>query len=285
MIFVSLAVTSFASYAQQDIPSYPGYELVWNDEFNVDGRPADHWDYEHGFVRNEELQWYQPDNATVADGCLIITGRLDSIPNPAYEPGSQNWKLNRPVAKYSSSCLTTSKSFNFKYGRMEVRARIPVNSGAWPAIWTLGTKYRWPSNGEVDVLEYYRRGEPIILANACWKGPGNEVTWDESTTPYTHFTAMDPFWASKFHVWRMDWDKDYIRLYLDGELMNEIPLAAAANGGGENRDVNPFSNDDPDFGQYILLNLALGRNGGVPDDASFPLRYEVDYVRVYRPVE
>ncbi|MCM1066176.1 MAG: glycoside hydrolase family 16 protein [Muribaculaceae bacterium] len=279
----AICVAAFALAASAaDVPTYPGYELIWADEFDVDGRPAPHWNYEQGFVRNNELQWYQPDNASVADGCLIITGRLDSIPNPNYEEGSADWRRNRKEARYSSSCLTTSDSFQFKFGRMEVRARIPVNSGAWPAIWTLGTKYRWPRNGEVDVLEYYRRSEPIILANACWQGPGNEVTWDEGTVPYTHFTDKDPFWASKFHVWRMDWDKDYIRLYLDDELMNEIPLAPAAAGGGNNRELNPFSNDDPDFGHYILLNLALGGNGGEPDDASFPLRYEVDYVRVYK---
>lgn len=267
------------------VTQYPGYELVWNDEFDIPGTPASHWNYEHGFVRNQELQWYQSENAIVEDGCLVITGKVEDVDNPQYDPESDDWRRNREKARYTSSCLTTSDSFAFKYGRLEVRAKIPVASGSWPAIWTLGNKYQWPRNGEVDVMEFYRRDEPIILANACWQGEGWDVEWDESTTPLTHFKEPDPDWAEKFHTWRMDWSPDSINIYLDGELLNDIPLAPAANGGGENRDVNPFSNDDPDFGHYILLNLALGGNGGTPDEAAFPLRYEVDYVRVYKKID
>lgn len=259
----------------------PEYRLVWSDEFDVDGRPGAHWNYERGFVRNHELQWYQPDNAEVRDGCLVITGRLDNIPNAGYDAQSDDWRRQRKEARYSSACLTTADSFNFRYGRMEVRARIPLVKGAWPAIWTLGNKYAWPANGEIDLMEFYRRDEPIILANACWKGEGNEVMWDESTTPLAHFLEKDPLWGEKFHVWRMDWSPESIKLYLDDELLNDIPLAQSANGGGENRELNPFSNDVYGFGHYILLNLAIGGHGGEPDDGEFPLRYEVDYVRVY----
>lgn len=285
--FIAVGLCSCSSRGNNEnsddaITQYPGYTLVWNDEFDIPGRPADHWSYEHGFVRNEELQWYQPDNASVEDGCLVITGKVEDVPNPNYAEGSDDWRLNREKARYTSSCVTTQDSFEFRYGRMEVRARIPVASGSWPAIWTLGNKWDWPRNGEVDVMEFYRRAEPIILANACWQGEGWNVDWDESTTPLTHFTDRDPQWADKFHVWRMDWSPDSINLYLDNELLNGIPLAQAATGGGENRDVNPFSNDEPGFGHYILLNLAIGGNGGEPDEAAFPLRYEVDYVRVYR---
>lgn len=282
-----LGMTWMTAEAQPAVPE--GYKLVWHDEFDTDGRPASHWNYERGFVRNHELQWYQPDNAEVRDGCLIITGRIDSIPNPDYDPGSDDWRKQRQAARYSSSCLTTSDSFCFRYGRLEVRARIPVNEGAWPAIWTLGNRWEWPANGELDLMEFYRRrenGEPIILANACWQNPHStkrwDDVWDDSKTPYTHFTDKDPLWASKFHIWHMDWDPEYIRMYLDGELLNEIPLSQAENGGGSNHDVNPFSNDIEGFGAYILLNLAIGSTGGTPDDASFPLRYEIDYVRVYQ---
>lgn len=263
---------------------YEGYTLVWNDEFDEPGRPASHWTYERGFVRNYELQWYQPDNAVVENGCLVITGRREQIPNPAYDSLSTDWRKQRPQADFTSSCLTTEKSFTFRYGRMEVRARIPVSSGAWPAIWTLGNRWEWPANGEIDLMEFYRREEPLILANACWSDPRTErVEWDESTTPYARFTELDPQWASKFHLWRMDWDADRIQLSLDGEVLNDIDLRQADQGGGSNHDVNPFSNDALGFGHYILLNLALGGNGGEPDLSHFPLRYEIDYVRVYQP--
>lgn len=282
---------------------YAGYELVWADEFDEPGRPAAHWSYEQGFVRNRELQWYQPDNATVENGCLVITGRRETVVNPLYDPESRDWRRERPQAEFTSSCVTTRESFAFRYGRLEVRARIPVARGAWPAIWTLGNRWGWPANGEVDVMEFYRRAQaappggekreaaeagpeiPIILANACWMGPDGRDAWDEGTVPFAHFLELNPRWASKFHLWRMDWDADFIRIWLDGELMNEIDLGQADCGGGANRDVNPFSNDVEDFGHYILLNLALGGHGGEPDIEAFPLRYEVDFVRVYRAAE
>lgn len=259
------------------------WKLVWNDEFDVPGIPAPHWSYERGFVRNHELQWYQPDNACVENGCLVITGRIEDVKNPQFDASSRDWRKNRPNAHYTSSCLTTRDSFNFMYGRLEVRARIPVVRGSWPAIWTLGNRWRWPANGELDLMEYYRRDQPIILANACWLGQNDRDAWDESTTPFAEFVGADSEWASKFHIWRMDWTPDTIKMYLDDRLLNEIPLYQADKGGGTNHDVNPFSNDVDGFGHYILLNLAIGGNGGEPDDSAFPLRYEIDYVRVYQP--
>lgn len=261
-----------------------GYKLVWNDEFNVDGRPLDAWTYEEGFVRNKELQWYQPDNASVSQGCLCIEGRRETVPNPAYDASSNDWRKNRPEARYTSSCLLTRESFNFRYGRLEVRAKIPAITGAWPAIWTLGNMWDWPLNGEIDVMEYYlKNGEPAILANACW-GSAHAWTgvWDEGVIPFTHFTKRDARWAEKFHVWRMDWDEKFIRIFLDDELMNEVDLSLTRNQGWQENYENPFSNSVEGFGHYILLNLALGGNGGTPDESRMPFVYQVDYVRVFQ---
>lgn len=260
---------------------YEGYSLVWNDEFDTDGSPSDAWSYQNGFVRNEELQWYQPQNATVQAGCLVIEGRKERVANPNYQAGSSNWRTSRPYADYTSSCLTTSKSFCFRYGRMEVRAKIPTASGSWPAIWLVGTDWEWPNNGEIDVMEYYIRGVPSILANACWgSARRNEAIWNTGAIPFTHFTDRDANWADKFHVWRMDWDEQSIAIYLDGELLNEIKLADTFNKGCNGNTENPFTTDK--IKHFILLNLALGQSGGTPDEAKFPLRYYVDYVRVYQ---
>ena len=79
--------------------------------------------------------------------------------NPLYDPESRDWRRERPQAEFTSSCVTTRESFAFRYGRLEVRARIPVARGAWPAIWTLGNRWGWPANGEVDVMEFYRRAQ------------------------------------------------------------------------------------------------------------------------------
>lgn len=263
--------------------TYEGYTLVWNDEFDVDGRPGSDWTYEHGFVRNEELQWYQEDNATVSGGCLVIEGRRETVINPDYVAGSPDWRKNRVKADYTSSCITTAKSHTFKYGRFEVRAMIPVTTGAWPAIWTLGNTWDWPMNGETDILEFYlKNGIPSVFANACWSSDKKyTAVWDETATPFSHFTDKDSEWANKFHLWRMDWDEAFIRIFLDGELLNEIDLSTTRNQGYDGNYENPFNTNYPGTGVYILLNLALGSNGGIPDDAAFPLKYKVDYVRVY----
>ena len=176
-----------------------------------------------------------------------------------------------------------------------MRARIPVAQGAWPAIWTLGNQTGWPSCGEVDLMEFCRvpptdvnihhqaearRTQPVLLANACWQGADGRDAWNTGRWPFTRWTAADPEWASKFHIWRMDWTPEAIRLYLDDELLNDIPTSQAepTRPGG----FNPFRNDRPGFGQYILLNLAIGACGGEVDDTAFPMVYEVDYVRVYQ---
>ena len=262
------------------------YQLVWSDEFDVDGETSTDWSYESGFVRNEELQWYQSKNAYVKDGCLVIEGRKGYFNNPHYEAGSRDWRKNREFIRYTSSSLMTKFSQQFLYGRFEIRAKIPVASGAWPAIWLLGNKWEWPNNGEIDIMEYYiKDGQPSILANACWGSSERwKGIWDSAVIPFTHFTEKDPNWADKFHIWRMDWDKDFIRIYLDDELLNEIDLSKTFNEGFDGNRENPFTNDVIGFKHYLLLNLAIGSNGGKPDDSQFPLRYYIDYVRVYNNV-
>lgn len=264
-----------------NIPSYQGYNLVWHEEFSTPGRlDSTIWSYEHGFVRNEELQWYQANNTTVHDGCMDIEGRVERVINPRYEEDSQNWKTNRPTAEYTSSCVTTKGTEEFQYGRFEVRAKIPAVSGSWPAIWLLGNKWGWPESGEIDVMEYYiKYGGPGILANACWgsEQPHNG-TWDEGYIPFTHFTEKDSLWADKFHVWRLDWDSLEMNIYLDDELMNKIDLNETFNKGVKDNYENPFRNN----AAYLLFDLALGGNGGIPDDSKYPIHYLVDYVRVYQ---
>ncbi|MCD7721264.1 MAG: glycoside hydrolase family 16 protein [Prevotellaceae bacterium] len=269
---------------RKTVDQYEGYRLVWHDEFDKKGTPSSCWDYEQGFVRNKEAQWYQPDNARVKGGALVIEGRRETVPNSRYDSLSNDWRRNRPEARYTSSCLTTRKSFTFRYGRVEVRAKIPAVQGAWPAIWLLGNMYPWPENGEIDIMEYYiRDGEPSILANACWAAEKpTEAAWQTGRTPYTHFTDLDPEWAEKYHLWRMDWDESFIRIYLDGELLNEIDLSLTRNKGGRHTGFNPFSNQLEGFGCYLLLNLAMGSSGGDVDDSLLPLSYCVDYVRVYQ---
>ena len=286
-----------------------GLVLKFHDEFNGTGEPDwNVWRWEEGFQRNQELQWYQKENAICKDGALIITGKEERVKNTNYEAGSSDWKKNREYAEYTSSCLIT-KDYRFRKGRMLVRAKIPTAMGAWPAIWTTGGStdswcWEWPLGGEIDLLEYYLvNGKPSVHANVCW---GSDTRWNGKwqsyNRPVAEFIAKDKDWGKKYHIWRMDWcldeDENTLRLYLDDELMNEIKdlKATTGNGSGGLDDWwrgsyrNPYLDEgnnagkenDEGFGQCIWLNLALGSNGGEPDLSKFPLEYHVDYVRVYQ---
>jgi beta-glucanase (GH16 family) len=247
----------------------PGYTLVWHDEFAADGAPdPKNWKFEHGFVRNEEDQWYQDDNASVADGLLVIEGRKERVENPNYT-GSGDWKTSRQYAEYTSSSLNTSGLQSFQYGRFEMRARIPTSAGMWPAWWTLGVSGEWPSNGEVDIMEYY---SGKVLANvACGTSTRWEAKWDSQTKP---LSSLGAGWSDEFHVWRMDWDDQTIDLYLDAQVMNTTALSSMLNSDGK----SPFQQK-----AYLLVNLALGgNNGGSVGSTTFPVRYEVDYIRVFQ---
>jgi beta-glucanase (GH16 family) len=251
--------------------SSEGWKLVWSDEFDKDGPPDPaKWGYETGFVRNNELQWYQPENAWCEKGMLIIEGRREQKKNPNFEAGSANWKNSREFAEYTSASINTRGKASWKYGRFEMRARIDTRAGLWPAFWSLGVEGRWPNNGEVDIMEYYR---DMLLANLIWAGqtPGRTASFTKRK-PITSFA--DPDWSSKFHLWRMDWDENRIVITVDGEVLNDSDLNKAANPDGSNGYRQA---------QYILLNLAIGGNsGGDPSATKFPARFEVDYVRVYQ---
>ncbi len=255
--------------------------LLWHDEFDKDGAPDSlYWSHETGYARNHEEQWYQAGNAICRDGVLVIEARKEAPgrPNPLYDPSRKGWREERPTIDYTSSSINTAGKFEFTFGRVEVRAKIPTASGAWPAIWLLGSGMEWPSCGEIDVMEYYRiDGVPHILANACWGSDKRySAVWNSKTVPFKHFTDRDPQWADKFHVWAMDWTPEAISIYLDGELINSIPLSQTVNGKLGNH-ANPFTKP-----QYLLLNLALGGDHGDKiDDAAMPMEYLVDYVRVY----
>jgi len=252
---------------------YPGYELVWADEFNKDGVPDPcNWTYEHGFVRNEELQWYQPENARCSDGFLVIEARRQRQENPNYDPDSTSYRRSRKYCEYTSSSLTTRGLHSWQYGRFEMRGRIDTRSGMWPAFWTLGVKGGWPGGGEIDIMEYYRG---MLLANAAWaSGRRWSPIWDDSRKRITEFN--DPDWSAKFHLWRMDWDENRIDLYVDGLLLNSVDVTKTFN--KDRQAKNPFRQP-----HYIILNLAIGgANGGDPAETKFPAKFEVDYVRIYR---
>jgi len=270
---LSLSALPIASPLVAQVATAPaGYTLVWADEFNEDGWPDPrNWTYERGFVRNQEQQWYQADNAVVKGGQLVIEARREARPNPQYEAGSTDWRRNRQVSEYTSASINTRGLHSFKYGRFEMRARIDIRPGMWPAFWTLGEAGRWPANGEIDIMEFYRGN---VLANVAWADSAGKAVWDDTRTPVASLGGAE--WASRFHVWRMDWDENEIRLSVDGRVLNTTDLRETVN--ADTAHANPLRQP-----HHIILNLAVGgQQGGDPSATTFPARYEIDWVRVYQ---
>jgi beta-glucanase (GH16 family) len=245
------------------------YQQVWADEFNADTINTNNWSFEKGFVRNHEAQWYTEENATCSNGILTIEAKRIHEKNPNYQQGNNDWKRNREFIEYTASSMQTRGKQMWQYGRFELRARIDTAIGYWPAWWTLGINKQWPSNGEIDMMEYYRGS---VLANmAVGTNRPYSALWYSKTVPVKSF---DPNWKDQFHIWRMDWDENGIGLYLDNVLLNYQPQGNLFNRDGSG--FYPFKQQ-----HYMLLNLAIGGdNGGDPSATTFPLKYEVDYVRV-----
>ena len=263
----------FNAWEHQPIPmDHNTYKLVWADEFNTDGAPNPaNWDYEHGFVRNQELQWYQQENAACADGLLTIAARREQKPNPLYTEKATDWRRKRQNITYTSACLITKGKKTWQYGRFEMRGRIDISNGLWPAWWTLGIDKPWPANGEIDIMEYYKKK---LLANIACLGPDKKAYW--YSNKFNTDSLGEAAWASRFHIWRMDWTKESIALYIDDQLLNKVPLDSLTNRDGSG--FNPFTQP-----HYMLLNLAIGGdNGGDPSRTPFPKKFEIDYVRVYQ---
>jgi beta-glucanase (GH16 family) len=248
------------------------YKLIWSDEFNTDGTPdTSNWRFENGFVRNEEAQWYQKENAICKDGYLLITGKKERSANPNFIAGSNNWKTKRKFIEYTSSSLVMKKEHAFQYGKVEVRAKIDAQTGLWPAIWTLGISGEWPSNGEVDIMEYYNNS---ILANFAIAGKERyKAIWDGASVKLDSLGGIK--WADEFHVWKLEWNENEMKIFVDDLLLNSIDLNKSIN---KSDGRNPFRQP-----HYLLLNLAMGGNrGGSLINTQFPSQYIVDYVRIYQ---
>jgi len=238
-------------------PSYENYHLVWSDEFDGNGLPdTKNWNYEKGCsVRNSELQNYTEkrlENAHVEEGFLTIEARKESMGG----------------CDYTAASLITRGKQEFQYGLFEMRAKIDVRKGSWPAFWTLGVSEEWPSNGEIDIMEYYNSQ---LHANVAW---GTDTRWQAHWDSQTK--AVSSSFSDDFHIWRMLWTEDSIKLYVDDFLQNTTALSQTINGSLATL-KNPFRQK-----VYIVINQAVGANGGDPSGTAFPVKFIVDYVRVYQ---
>jgi beta-glucanase (GH16 family) len=262
------------------LTSIPGraddWKLVWSDEFDKPGLPdSTKWDYESGFLRNHEKQFYtraRSENARVDDGLLIIEARKETYSIPAPTPkGKGRSRVNSENADYTSASLTTRGKAQWTYGRIEVRAKLPSGRGTWPAIWTLGSSFDqvgWPACGEIDVMEFVGLEPGVVHANIHTKKYNHAI----HTGKGDKLAVADA--SAEFHVYAVEWDERRIDFFVDSHkyftFRNE----------GIGTDAWPYDKD-----QYLIINLAIGGDWGGQkgvDNNIFPQRYYIDYVRVYQ---
>ena len=236
-------------------------KLVWSDEFNSGSRPdTTKWVYNIGTGSNgwgnNEAQYYTGDstNARIENGNLIIEAR----------------KEIKGGKSYTSARMITQGKASWTYGRFEIRAKLPKGVGTWPAIWMLGdniTTVGWPTCGEIDIMEHVGKEQDMVL----WSTHSKLNNWSLGTQK-TNKSIIEGV-STDFHIYKMEWSKDYIQFFVDGKLYYTSPNE------GKGSDYYPFNAP-----QFLLLNLAIGGNLGGPtiNDAIFPCRMEVDYVRVYQ---
>lgn len=227
--------------------------IIWADEFNVDGDPDQtKWAYDLGTGDwgwgNNESQHYtnRADNVKVENGVLKITSRKEVYLG----------------SNYTSARIKTQGKFSMKYGKVEIKAKLPAGGGTWPALWMLGnniTTAGWPACGEIDIMEHV----------------GNVPNKIHGTFHYPNFSGGNAASrtinitnaSSEFHIYTLDWRADAIKFYVDGTLYHTFINSVSL----------PFNQDF-----FIIINSAMGGNFAGAIDPNFDsATFEIDYIRVY----
>jgi len=235
--------------SQVQEPEYTN--LIWSDEFNVDGAPdPDNWTMEltnNNGWGNQEAQYYRAENAVVQGGNLKITAK----------------KENFGGFEYTSARMKSQDKFEFTYGRVEIRAKLPEGGGVWPALWMLGANYSevgWPAAGEIDMMEYAGNNPGVIQSTLHYPG------FSGGNGPHGNTTV--PTVSSEFHIYEFKWSPTTLRFFVDGNEYYTFNNTAAT----------PFN---ADF--FLIFNVAMGGTfGGAISPAFVQSSMEVDYVKVYQ---
>ncbi|MEL6253995.1 MAG: glycoside hydrolase family 16 protein [Bacteroidota bacterium] len=244
-------------------------KLVWFDEFDYEGLPdPSKWSYDVGDGcdlpagcgwGNQELQYYTKEslkNAHVEDGVLTIELLKEEIKN----------------SNYSSARLITKGKGDWKYGTIEVRAKLPRGKGVWGAIWMLSSedKYKgWPHSGEIDIMENVGFDPDTVHSSA------HTLAYHHSIGTYKTGKVSLPDAGEKFYTYKLEWEEDEYRIYADDQLIFRFVKEA------DDFKVWPF---DQKF--HLILNITYGGFWGGKmglDDEALPSNMQIDYVRVYAP--
>ena len=252
--FITTNEPELLSEKMKQSPVYNGMKLIWADEFNTDGPPDPaKWDYDLGTGSwgwgNNELEYYtnRSENVRIQDGLLKIKAIRE----------------NYTGSTFTSSRIKTQHKFDFKYGKVEVRAKLPQGAGTWPAIWMLGSDIAqngWPACGEIDIMEH--KGNDLNKIFGTLHYPGR------SGGNANEGTRMIPDVTNSFHKYSLEWSPSVIRILADDQVINSAP----------NSESIPFNHNF-----FLILNLAMGGTfGGSVGAEVNGATMDVDYVRVYQ---
>ena len=273
--------------------STDNWKLVWSDEFDGDALDVNKWVHEVNCFGggNNEQQCYtdRPENTQVADGILSIIAREESFSGPAtweiypgYDPDDMS-----ATQPYTSGRIVTRGKYSVRYGRIEMRARLPKGQGVWPAFWMLSDDDAyggWPLSGEIDIVEGFNTGVPGAgrVTGATQYG----MLWPNYVPMDEHYHPVDKL-TEDYHVYAVEWEADELRWFIDGEhyMTQRSDNWYSYIWGGQDTGFHvPTSGAPFDKPFHIILNLAIGGNAVGRADAGWPddRRFLVDYVRVYQ---
>jgi len=264
-------------------PTRKGWGLVWSDEFNYKGKPdSTKWAYDYGFISNKEKQYFTDSlkNARVEDGHLIIEAHKEKIANKDYKNealSNKSWLkyvTEIDTAQYTSVRLKTEGLNSWKYGRIEVKAKLPKGVGLWPAIWMLGENRKqvgWPESGEIDIMEHVGFSPDSIFGTIHTKAYNHMIGTERGKKIFIE----KPY--DMFHVFALEWTPEKMDFILDDVVYNHIE--------NEHKTLAewPF---DQKF--HLIMNVSvggmLGGKKGI-DNSVFPQQMVIDYVRIFQKKE
>ncbi|MBN2412677.1 glycoside hydrolase family 16 protein [candidate division KSB1 bacterium] len=250
------------------IPEPEGWTLDWNDEFNGTSLDNSKWEYEVNGRGggNNELQYYtdRPENLFIKDSMLVIQALKENYTGP---DGARN---------YTSARIRTLNKGDWKYGRFDIRAKLPYGQGIWPAFWMLpsdGVYGGWAASGEIDIMELLGQEPQKVYGTLHYGGQ-----YPQNTHTGTSYSLKTGNFAQDFHLFTLEWEEGEIRWYVDGQHYQTQTQWYTTNG----KFPAPFNQRF-----HLLLNLAIGGNWpGSPDKSTiFPQQIVVDYVRVFKKSE
>lgn len=245
--------------------------MVWQEEFNSPQLNTAYWTPEINFVRNiEAVQIYtdRPKNLAILDGALTLTSHHEYFESTNCKPDSPHWWERRKSAEYTSGSINSRGKVEFRYGRVEIRAKIEHGRGVWPALWLIGKNPGgWPTCGEIDILEYVSQDPQNVHATLHYTKDGAYIA---PTTPFQTESPVGGDW----HLYGLNWTPEKIEISFDNKVIFTQNLDAVTQSDG----FNAFRAGH----FYLILNQALDGWAEAPVAEDYPRAFRVDYVRLYQ---